>query len=70
MANVYNVSIEPIKNRMPFGNKRNVYVLTDTLQNAMAIGKTKCANGEEVTGIYLDSEDVIIDHQAIGTQQI
>ena len=69
MANVYNVSIEPI-GKGPFGNKRNVYILTDTIQNAMAIGKTKCMSNEEVVGVYLDSQDVVIDHQAIGTQQI
>ena len=68
MANVYNVSIE--QNNSPFGNKRNVYILTDTIQNAMAIGKSKCASNEEVVGVYLDSQDVVIDHQAIGTQQI
>ena len=67
MANVYNVSIEQKGN---FGNSRTISILTDTLQNAMAIGKSKCASNEEVTAVFLSQSDVVIDHQAVGAQQI
>jgi hypothetical protein len=64
MANAYHVYIE---NHNAPGNGRYVYVITDTVQNALSIGRAQCNNHEEVTSVDLTARDVLIDHAAIGS---
>ena len=66
MANVYHVYIE---NHNAPGNGRYLYIVTDTLQNALAVGKAQCNNNEEVNSVDLSSRDVIIDYAAVGSAQ-
>jgi hypothetical protein len=65
MANVYRVYVHA---HGP-GSGRSLTIVTDTLQNAVSIAKSKCVSNEEVTSVDQEACDVIIDHAAIGTQQ-
>ena len=72
--NVYTASIRTVQNAnslysIPVSN-RELAILTDNLQSAMAIARAKCTSGEEVFCIYTSNENVIIDHAKVPTQQI
>jgi hypothetical protein len=66
MANVYHAYIE---HRTTPGNGRYLYIVTDTLQNALSIGKAQCNNNEEVTSVDLTARDVIVDPVAVGSDR-
>lgn len=66
MANLYSVTISNKRT----ADQRTVYILTDTIQSAMSVGKAQCkTSDEEVTYIYLDSRDPIIDYQVIDKER-
>jgi len=66
MVNVYHAYIE---NHNAPGNGRYLYIATDTLQNALAIGKAQCNKNEEVTSVDLTCRDVLVNHAAVGSAQ-
>jgi hypothetical protein len=71
--NVYTISVEPKTANnaslgIPYGGGYQLHIVTDTLQEAISIAKCKINNTEEITGIYIGSKDVIIDHTKIQSQ--
>ena len=68
MARAFVVHI--IDDSSPFASGRYVMIITDTLQNALSLGKSLCTSKEHVSSVSEQEKDVLIDHQAIGTQQI
>lgn len=50
------------------GSDRTITIVTDTLQSAISIAKTKCNSNEHVTSVYLNAEDVVIDYSQIKGQ--
>jgi hypothetical protein len=66
MANAYHVYIS---NSSVGCNGRYLTIITDSLQNALSIAKSKCTNHEEVTSVSLEECDLIIDHAAVGSAQ-
>lgn len=68
MASVYEVTIETKPATGAVGvvcSSRNITVITDTIQNAMAIGKCQCNSNEEVTYVYRSCRDPYIDYNSI-----
>jgi hypothetical protein len=64
--NVYNVTIESKANvgaGLGYGGGgRSITIVTDTLQSAMSIARTKLKNDEEIAGIYTSAADVLVDY--------
>lgn len=46
-------------------NSRSLYIVTSSMPNAMAIAKANCKGIEEVLSVMMESDDVIVDYQAI-----
>jgi hypothetical protein len=65
MANVYRVFM-----RAPtHGNGRYLCIVTDGIQSALSIAKSKCATDEVITSIDLEADDVIVDLVAVGSDR-
>ena len=66
MAILYQVAIENKRTK----DSRTFSILTDTIQSALSIAKASCKNSdEEITYLYLDSRDPIIDYQVIDKER-
>lgn len=68
MASIYTVTIETKPSSGPVGQNtstREIYIVTDTIQNALAIAKCQCNSNEEVTYIFRVSRDPYIDGNAV-----
>lgn len=50
------------------GGERYINIITTTVQEAMSIARGKISDKEEIYGIYLQAEDVVVDysHQQAG----
>lgn len=70
--NVYNVSIEPKVLQGSgighTGSGRNLTIVTETLQDALNIARTKLSASEEITGTYTVANDAIIDYSKVSGQ--
>lgn len=72
--NSYRVSIDPkpiagsgIGHAIGCG--RQITIVTGTVQDALSIARGKINSNEEITGVYAESYDVIIDHSQVQGQQ-
>lgn len=65
MANSYNAQVGVPGNNSPFGSTRSLAIITDTLQSAMAIARTKCTGQEQVLSVTINDYDVIIDFTVV-----
>jgi len=74
MNRIFSASIEK-KQNLPSGrnqsvgasfSSRYIHIVTDSLQSAYAIARTKCASDEEVVSVSLNSaEDVYVDKSVL-----
>lgn len=66
--NVYQVNVEP----KPvagvgiggIGSGRTFSIVTETLQDAMSIARGHVGDKEQITGIYVTSDNVIVDYSS------
>lgn len=67
--NVYQVNVEPKPVQGTglgnIGCGRTFTVVTDTMQEAMSIARTKVTGNEEITGIYELSKDAVVDYSKV-----
>lgn len=72
--NVYQISVGPKQQHGAaggmgsFGSDRVFSVVTGTLQEAMSIARTKISDKEEITGIYVQAQDVVVDYSQVTGQ--
>lgn len=70
--NVYTVTVVPKPSNNSgigyYGSERLVVIVTDTLQDAMSIARSRIANTEEIAGIYTSHTDVIVDYSKTAQQ--
>lgn len=72
--NVYQVSVQPkavsgagIQPHIG-GSGRTFQIVTGTLQDAMSIARTKITDKEEITGVYVTGQDVVVDYSQVTGQ--
>lgn len=67
--NVYQISVEPKPvsgtGLGGVGCGRTFTVVTDTMQEAMSIARGKINGNEEITGIYITSDNCIVDYSKV-----
>lgn len=73
MANSYNAQLGQPGGGIVYGNSRSITIITDTLQSAFSIARTRCLVNEQVLSVAVNDIDVVIDYSAVSnpaSQQI
>lgn len=69
--NVYQITIQPKAvpgmgySSGPSCSQRSISIVTTSLQEAMSLARGKLAANEEIAGIYLQAEDVVVDYSTV-----